>query len=106
MLFLTQEFARNQGYEPYYLYRQKNMSDNLENTGYARKGKEGLYNILIMEDKQTILALGAGALSKFIFPEENRIERVENVKSLKDYIERIDEMIDRKHRFLLDNNIF
>ncbi|BCJ93487.1 coproporphyrinogen III oxidase [Anaerocolumna cellulosilytica] len=106
MLFLTQEFARIQGYEPYYLYRQKNMAENLENTGYALKGKEGLYNILIMEDKQTILALGAGALSKFIFPKENRIERVENVKSLKDYIERIDEMIERKHRFLLDNNMF
>lgn len=106
MLSLTQEFTKNQGYEPYYLYRQKNMAENLENTGYALKGKEGLYNILIMEDKQTILALGAGALSKFIFHQENRIERVENVKSLKDYIERIDEMIERKHKFLLENKMY
>lgn len=103
MVDLTAEFAEREGYLPYYLYRQKNMAGNLENIGYARKGQEGLYNILIMEEKQTILALGAGALSKFVFHEQNRIERVENVKSLKDYLERIDEMIDRKRSFLLEN---
>lgn len=97
---LTWEYTQNAGYSPYYLYRQKNMADNLENIGYAKNGKEGLYNILIMGDKQTILALGAGALSKFVFYNESRIERVENVKSLKDYIERIDEMIKRKKDFL------
>lgn len=100
MLELTMEYTKEEDYLPYYLYRQKNMADNLENIGYAKYGKEGIYNILIMEEKQTILALGAGALSKFIFHEENRIERVENVKSLKDYIERIDEMIERKKNFL------
>lgn len=100
MLDLTVAFAKEQAYLPYYLYRQKNMTGNLENVGYARYGKEGLYNILIMEEKQTILALGAGGMSKFIFPKESRIERVENVKSLKDYIERTDEMIERKIRFL------
>ncbi|MFU0826344.1 MAG: Radical SAM core domain-containing protein [Lachnoclostridium sp.] len=101
---LAQKFASDAGYLPYYLYRQKNMAGNLENIGYARYGKEGLYNILIMEEKQTILALGAGGLSKFVFHHENRIERVENVKSLKDYIERIDEMIERKRIFLLENS--
>lgn len=101
MLDLTIDYAKKSGYLPYYLYRQKNMADNLENIGYAQYGKEGLYNILIMEEKQTILALGAGALSKFVFHDENRIERVENVKSLKDYIERIDEMIKRKRDFLI-----
>ncbi len=100
MLEKTVRFAKEQAYFPYYLYRQKNMAENLENVGYARRGKEGLYNILIMEEKQTILALGAGATSKFIFPQGGRIERVENVKSLKDYIERIDEMIQRKRNFL------
>ncbi len=100
MLDLTVAFAKEQEYLPYYLYRQKNMTENLENVGYARFGKEGLYNILIMEEKQTILALGAGGMSKFIFPAESRIERVENVKSLKDYIGRIDEMIERKRTFL------
>jgi oxygen-independent coproporphyrinogen-3 oxidase len=56
-----------------------------------------------MEEKQTILAFGAGAMSKFVFHDENRIERVENVKSLTDYISRIDEMIARKKEFLLKN---
>jgi len=103
MLELSMEFARKNDYLPYYLYRQKNMADNFENIGYAKAGKEGLYNILIMEEKQTILAFGAGALSKFVFYDENRIERVDNVKNLNDYIERIDEMIERKRDFLLRN---
>lgn len=93
---LTTEYAAAEGYEPYYLYRQKNITDNLENIGYARPGKEGLYNILIMEEKQTILALGAAGSSKLMYPAENRIERVENVKYVVDYIKRIDEMIERK----------
>lgn len=105
MFQLTSDFAKSNDYLPYYLYRQKNMADNLENIGYAKYGKEGIYNILIMEEKQTILALGAGGLSKFVFYDENRIERVENVKSLKDYIERIDEMIERKKNFLLNNTL-
>lgn len=100
---LTEEFTRTQGYEPYYLYRQKNMAENLENVGYAKPGKEGFYNILIMEERQTILALGAGGSSKFVFPENGRIERVENVKSLTDYIARIDEMIQRKQEFYLQH---
>lgn len=103
MLRLANEFTKEQGYEPYYLYRQKNMADNLENVGYAKIGKEGLYNILIMEEKQTILALGAGGMSKFVFHEENRIERVDNVKSIRDYMERIDEMIERKRTFIQNN---
>jgi len=98
------EFAQENDYLPYYLYRQKNMADNLENIGYARYGKEGLYNILIMEEQQTILALGAGGMSKFVFHEQNRIERVDNVKSVTDYIGRIDEMITRKREFI-DANI-
>ena len=103
MIGISHDGAAAVGAEPYYLYRQKNIAGNLENVGYARKGCEGLYNILIMEEKQTILALGAGASSKFVFSGEkaHRIERVENVKSVKDYIERIDEMIDRKKNFLL-----
>lgn len=97
---LTYLYAREHAYEPYYLYRQKNISDNLENVGYARKGKEGLYNILIMEEKQPIIGLGAGSSSKFVFRDGKRIERTENVKFVLDYIERIDEMIDRKKKFL------
>ncbi len=100
MLHKSVEFAKENNYLPYYLYRQKNMTENLENVGYAHYGKEGIYNILIMEEKQTILALGAGGSSKFVFHDQNRIERVENVKSVMDYVERVDEMIQRKSDFL------
>lgn len=100
MLDYCYEFTSKEGYHPYYLYRQKNMAENLENIGYAREGKEGIYNILIMEEKQTILALGAGASSKFVFDGGCRIERAENVKSVTDYIERVDEMIARKQKVL------
>lgn len=83
------------GLEPYYLYRQKNMAGNLENIGFSKPGKECLYNILIMEEKQTIIACGAGTSSKIVFG-DCRIERIENVKDPKLYIERLDEMIMRK----------
>ena len=88
-------YAGNAGMSPYYLYRQKNMAGNFENVGYARPDKAGIYNILIMEEKQTILALGAGASTKVV-RSADRIERIENVKDIKNYIERIDEMIERK----------
>ena len=105
MLDRTIAFADSHGYKPYYLYRQKNMAENLENVGYAKPGSEGIYNILIMEEKQSILAAGAGAMSKFVFYGEDRIERVENVKSLTDYIARVEEMIDRKREFLANNTL-
>lgn len=82
---------------PYYLYRQKNMSGNFENVGYSKRGKYGIYNILINEEKQTIAALGAGSITKGVFPND-RIERCENVKDVAQYIERIDELIERKKK--------
>lgn len=91
--------AEQLGMEPYYLYRQKNMSGNFENVGYAVPGKFGLYNILIMEEKQTIAALGAGSITKVVYP-DGRIERCENVKDIKLYLEKIDEMIERKKELL------
>lgn len=91
--------AERMGMEPYYLYRQKNMSGNFENVGYATKGRYGLYNILIMEEKQDILALGAGTISKAVYP-DGRIERCDSVKDVALYLEKIDEMIDRKRRLL------
>ncbi|MCM1246646.1 MAG: coproporphyrinogen dehydrogenase HemZ [Roseburia sp.] len=100
----SQKFCMEHGYEPYYMYRQKNKAattrnTNQENVAYAKPGKECLYNIFIMEEMQTILALGSGGSSKYVFHGENRMERVENVKSVDDYISRIDEMIERKRRF-------
>ncbi|MCM1134768.1 MAG: coproporphyrinogen dehydrogenase HemZ [Clostridium sp.] len=92
---ITAQGAQRMGMEPYYLYRQKNMSGNFENVGYAREGCFGIYNILIMEEKQDIVALGAGSISKRLFP-CGKIERCENVKELAQYMERIEEMIGRK----------
>ena len=103
---ITKETAERLDLEPYYLYRQKNMTGNLENVGYARKSREGIYNILIMEEKQTILAVGAGASTKMVFPDGKRIERIENVKDVDLYIEKIDEMIERKNRFIQENECF
>lgn len=87
--------AKKMGMAPYYLYRQKNMSGNFENVGYAAEGKFGIYNILMMEEVQSIVALGAGSISKRLF-DGGRIERCENVKEVSQYMERIDEMIERK----------
>ena len=94
IMAMTASYAAGAGMAPYYLYRQKNMKGNFENVGYAKPGKEGIYNILIMEEKQSILALGAGASTKYVTGD--RIERAENVKDIKNYISRIDEMIERK----------
>ena len=101
MMELTLECAKALNMEPYYLYRQKNMAGNLENVGFAKEGKDGIYNVLIMEEKQTIVALGAGASTKAVYP-DGRIERCENVKDVNNYIARIDEMIERKRSFFKD----
>lgn len=103
MLEITQKYAKDMGLKPYYMYRQKHMVGNLENIGYAKPGYECIYNIQIMEEKQTIVALGAGGTSKFTYPKENRLERVPNVKNLEHYINRVNEMIERKREFLLSN---
>jgi len=100
MINETKFYAKKMKLEPYYLYRQKQMLGNFENVGYAKKDKECLYNIKMMEEKETIIAAGMGAISKIYYPKEDRIERVPNVKSLVEYIDRVDEMIERKRNFL------
>ena len=99
---IAEKTAREIGLVPYYLYRQKNMSGNFENVGYAMPGKFGVYNVLIMEEKQTIVALGAGSITKRVFP-DGRIERCENVKDVGLYIEKIEEMIDRKRKLFAED---
>ncbi len=89
--------AKAMGLNPYYLYRQKQMAGNLENTGYSKPGKEGLYNILIMEEIQSIVAMGAGSVSKCVHP-KGLIERCDNVKDIDLYLNQIDEMIERKQK--------
>jgi len=93
--------AEGMGMSPYYLYRQKNIAGNFENVGYAKVDKAGIYNILIMEEKQTIVACGAGSISKRVYP-DGQIERSENVKDVALYIQKIDEMIERKRKLLTD----
>lgn len=85
---------------PYYMYRQKNMVGNMENVGYAKEGKECIYNIQMIEDKQTIIAIGADAVSKVVFLEEDRIERFANIKDLREYSNRIEEMVEGKKKLL------
>ena len=92
--------AQELGLHPYYMYRQKNMVGNMENLGYSRKGAECIYNIEMIEDKQTIIALGADAVSKVVFLDENRVERFANIKDIKEYCNRIDEMIEGKINLL------
>lgn len=98
LMELSHEAARASGLFPYYLYRQKNMTGNLENTGFAAPGKEGLYNILMMEERETIAACGAGTASKYIRPDGTRAGRTDNVRSVTDYISGVDRMIERKRR--------
>ena len=76
------------------------MAGNFENVGYALPGKACIYNILIMEEMQTIAACGAGTTTKVVYPAEHRRERAENVKDVEQYISRIDEMIGRKDALL------
>ena len=86
------------GFVPYYLYRQKHMAGWHENTGWCKPGTECIYNIRIMDEHQSILALGAGGISKKYIPALNRLERTANVTNYREYISRIGEMCERKRK--------
>ncbi|MBQ8941376.1 MAG: coproporphyrinogen dehydrogenase HemZ [Firmicutes bacterium] len=98
MLAVTSKRTAEMGLQPYYMYRQKNMVGNFENVGYCKPNCECIYNVQIMEEQQSIIALGAGGSTKTVekAPDGDKIERIFNVKSVDDYINRIDEMIMRK----------
>ncbi len=98
MLDAAKEILEKSGYRPYYLYRQKHMSGALENVGYALAGTESLYNVRIMDEHQSILAMGAGGIGKDYDPAARQLSRVPNVKDYKVYIDRIEEMIRRKEK--------
>ena len=111
MIELAADAAGEMKMVPYYLYRQKNIAGNFENVGYAKVDKAGIYNILIMEEKQSIVAAGAGSATKIVLNKpvavrgsknkrETTLMRIENVKDIKQYIIRIDEMIERKGEWL------
>ena len=87
------------GYEPYYMYRQKYTSGNLENVGYSRPDKLCIYNVDVMEEDTTVYAAGAGAISKKVTPERNLIERCANFKEPLEYVKHFDEVMSRQRRF-------
>ena len=96
MVDFGQKRLLDTGYLPYYLYRQKNTAQNLENVGFAKAGYECLYNIYIMEEAQTILAVGAGGSTKLVNTDTGKIVRLFNYKFPYEYISRYDKMITKK----------
>ncbi len=100
MLDYAYERLTKENFIPYYLYRQKHMAGAGENTGFCLKGTESIYNARIMDEHQSIVALGAGGISKLYYPKENRLERVANVSNYEIYIQRIDQMLERKEKNL------
>ena len=101
MIAFARRSLMDAGWRPYYLYRQKYMAGNLENVGYARPGKACLYNIGNMEETAPVLALGAGGITKWLFDRDLRIERAANLKNIEEYINRIDEMVERKRALIV-----
>ena len=98
MLAMCAARLPDQGYHPYYLYRQTRMVGNLENVGWATDGHDGLYNVYIMDETHTILAVGAGGVTKLRQPGVNNIDRVYNYKFPYEYISRFDLMLEKKGR--------
>ena len=104
MMLCSMDTAEKLDLQPYYLYRQKNMAGNLENIGFAKEGKECLYNIFMMEEKHSVLGIGAGASSKILFP-KGRIERTDNGKDMHSYLERFPEYLEKKRRILEEEEL-
>ena len=100
MMDMATEWTTAHNYVPYYLYRQKNILGNLENVGYALPGQDSIYNIMIMEEKQTIIGLGCGASSKFVHPETGKITRFANPKDPKSYNDGFEHYTHEKIRIL------
>lgn len=102
MVDMAGDSARKMGMHPFYMYRQKHMLGNHENVSYCKPGYESPYNIHIMEEDRTILGIGAGAVTKVVTEDGKRIERAFNVKSVEYYLERMEQMVQRK-KDLLEN---
>ncbi|WP_026692640.1 coproporphyrinogen III oxidase [Peribacillus kribbensis] len=100
MMKMAENWTASHGYTPYYLYRQKNILGNLENVGYSMPGQESIYNIMIMEEMQTIIGIGCGAASKFIHPETGKITQFANPKDPKSYNDSFEKYTADKIRLL------
>lgn len=96
MMQMASDWTKENGYVPYYLYRQKNILGNLENVGYCKPNEESIYNIVIMEEVQTILGIGCGASSKFVHPKTGKITNFHNPKDPAAYIMTFEDAIERK----------
>ena len=99
------EMLSSAGYNPYYLYRQKYTSGNLENTGYAKTGKACIYNVDVMEETTSCISCGAGGISKRVYKDLGRIDRQSIVKNIEQYIREIDQIIEKKGEFFLKNDL-
>ena len=99
MMLSAMQTAEELSLYPYYLYRQKNMAGNLENIGFSKEGKECLYNIFMMEEKHTVFGVGAGSSSKILFG-NGRLERVDNGKDFRSYMEHFTEYQEKKRSVL------
>ena len=95
MVYYAHEKLNENGYLPYYLYRQKNILGDLENTGFYKGDTQGLYNICMMEEVKTVISAGVGAVTKLVKP--GKIERIFNVKDVREYLNRAEEMRNRKN---------
>lgn len=99
----VREVCHRYNYQPYYMYRQKNIKGNSENIGYTQANKESIYNMIIIEELETILACGVGASSKIMI-EPGKHVPIRNFKGVEDYILRVEEIINKKKNLLGDKN--
>jgi oxygen-independent coproporphyrinogen-3 oxidase len=106
MIAVGADCAAALGMRAYYLYRQKYMSGNLENVGYALPGKECVYNIDMMEETTSILSHGAGTMTKRVFGGENRIERLPSPKDVPTYLQKLERLSEEKRRLFADQRAF
>ena len=105
MMLSAMQTAEELSLFPYYLYRQKNMAGNLENIGFSKEGKECLYNIFMMEEKHTVFGVGAGSSSKILFG-NGRLERVDNGKDFRSYMEHFTEYQEKKRKVLEELSLY
>ena len=105
MMLSAMQAAEELSLYPYYLYRQKNMAGNLENIGFSKEGKECLYNIFMMEEKHTVFGVGAGSSSKILFG-NGRLERVDNGKDFRSYMEHFSEYQEKKRKVLEELRVY
>jgi len=100
MFAIALQYVKNAGLEPYYLYRQGYMSGQLENIGCSVPGAEGMYNIQIMEENQTIIGIGGAATTKVVHPVTKRLQTSFNAKDLTTYLNSVDKYIERRSNLI------